>query len=290
LTWIRVDPEVDRVRTIPGFGKTSAAELAGEIGTLGRFTSEASLALYLGMAALDNQSGQYHGMRRPREVNGRAKAAMTTAVARHIECVPQSKAYYDKKRAEGKRHNQAVRALGPLGSNMLPDREGSLRLSGMRVDCMEELWSLTGEGGDVGLTLAPLRLLLARRLEGRLQVLVHEVGGDVRCGEPGVTQRFHRPPDVLCLAVEGGGEEVAQCLRVVSLVVPIGPRTASASVQDELRPRDGPQLRKDDGGNPRWLRGAWSRLSFVGCAMVPATFVPMLTLCPFTPAGGSSIL
>ncbi len=101
-----------RVRTIPGFGKTSAAELAGEIGTLDRFASESSLALYLRMATLDNQSGQYHGTKRPRQVNGRAKAAMMTAVARHIGCVPQSRAYYDKKRAEGKRHNQAVRALG----------------------------------------------------------------------------------------------------------------------------------------------------------------------------------
>jgi len=34
------------------------------------------------------------------------------AVARHISCVPASKAYYDKKRAQGKRHNQAMRALG----------------------------------------------------------------------------------------------------------------------------------------------------------------------------------
>jgi hypothetical protein len=37
---------------------------------------------------------------------------MMTAVAHHIRCVPQSRAYYDKKRAEGKTHNQAVRALG----------------------------------------------------------------------------------------------------------------------------------------------------------------------------------
>jgi len=35
-----------------------------------------------------------------------------TAVARHINCVPESRVYYEKKRAEGKRHNQAVRALG----------------------------------------------------------------------------------------------------------------------------------------------------------------------------------
>jgi hypothetical protein len=37
---------------------------------------------------------------------------MMTAVARHINYVPESKIYYDKKVAEGKTHNQAVRALG----------------------------------------------------------------------------------------------------------------------------------------------------------------------------------
>jgi len=101
-----------RLLSIPGFGTTSAAELAGEIGTLGRFESEASLALYLGMCPPDRQSGQSHGTKSPRQVNWRAKAAMMTAVARHIEKVPESRAYYEKKRAEGKKHNQAVRALG----------------------------------------------------------------------------------------------------------------------------------------------------------------------------------
>jgi len=101
-----------RIDSIPGFGKTSAAELAGEIGTFDRFTSEASLALYLGMCPLDRHSGQFHGTRSPRQVNKRAKAAMMTAVARHIERVPESRLYYEKKRAEGKKHNQAVRALG----------------------------------------------------------------------------------------------------------------------------------------------------------------------------------
>ena len=37
---------------------------------------------------------------------------MMTAVARHIRCVPESRGYYDRKRAEGKTHNQAIRALG----------------------------------------------------------------------------------------------------------------------------------------------------------------------------------
>lgn len=101
-----------RLGTIPGFGKTSIAELAGEMGTMARFDSEASLALYLGMCPLDHQSGQVQGTKRPRQVNRRAKAAMMTAVARHMAHVPESKAYYDKKRADNKKHNQAVRALG----------------------------------------------------------------------------------------------------------------------------------------------------------------------------------
>lgn len=101
-----------RLRSIPGFGPTCVAELTGEIGTIERFASEASLALYLGMCPLNNDSGQHQGSRYPRQVNRRAKAAMMVAVARHMEQAPQSRAYYDKKRAQGKKHNQAVRALG----------------------------------------------------------------------------------------------------------------------------------------------------------------------------------
>lgn len=98
--------------TIPGFGPVCSAELSGEIGSASRFAKEASLALYLGMAALDNSSGQYHGTKAPRQVNRRAKAAMMVAVDRHRKYVPASQRYYEKKRAEGKGHNQAVRALG----------------------------------------------------------------------------------------------------------------------------------------------------------------------------------
>jgi len=101
-----------RLDSIPGFGKTSIAELAGEIGTTQRFSGEGSLALYVGMSPLSKDSGQHHGSKCPRQVNRRAKAAMMTAVARHINFVPESRVYYDRKRSEGKKHNQAVRALG----------------------------------------------------------------------------------------------------------------------------------------------------------------------------------
>jgi transposase len=100
------------LRSIPGYGAISTAELAGEIGTIERFGSEGSLALYLGMATLDNSSGKYQGTKPPKHVNTRAKAAMMTAVDRHRKYVPESQRYYEKKRTQGKGHNQAIRALG----------------------------------------------------------------------------------------------------------------------------------------------------------------------------------
>lgn len=100
-----------RLRTIPGFGPICSAELAGEIGMLERFASEASLALYLGMAVLDNSSGNYKGSKYPRHVNKPGKAALMVAAAKHINQVQEAKCFYDKKRREGKAHNQAVRAF-----------------------------------------------------------------------------------------------------------------------------------------------------------------------------------
>lgn len=98
--------------SIPGFGPICTAELSGEIGNASRFVKESSLALYLGMSPLDNSSGGYQGTKTPRQINRRAKAAMMVAVDRHRKQVPASQRYYEKKRAEGKGHNQAVRALG----------------------------------------------------------------------------------------------------------------------------------------------------------------------------------
>ncbi len=102
----------NHLASIPGYGAVSSAELAGEIGTIARFRSEASLALYLGMASLDNSSGKVRGSKPPKHVNTRAKAAMMAALDHHRKRVPQSERYYEKKRAEGKRHNQSIRALG----------------------------------------------------------------------------------------------------------------------------------------------------------------------------------
>ncbi|MDO8789142.1 MAG: IS110 family transposase [Sulfuritalea sp.] len=101
-----------RIDTIPGFGRVCSAELAGEIGSLQRFSGESSLALYVGMAPLNNSSGARSGSKPPRHVNVRAKAAMMIAAAQNAATVPNSRAFYDKKRSQGKTHNQSLRALG----------------------------------------------------------------------------------------------------------------------------------------------------------------------------------
>jgi hypothetical protein len=68
--------------------------------------------VYLGMANLDNSSGTLRGSKKPRHVNRRARAAMMVGVDRHRRQVPESQRYYEKKRAEGKTHNQSIRSLG----------------------------------------------------------------------------------------------------------------------------------------------------------------------------------
>jgi len=100
------------INSIPGFGLVCSAELAGETGTLERFPKQSSFSMYIGMSPLDNKSGAYEGTKAPKHVNTRARKAMMTAVCRHMACVPESRAYYDKKRSEGKTHNKAIRALG----------------------------------------------------------------------------------------------------------------------------------------------------------------------------------
>ncbi len=54
-----------QLASIPGYGAVASAELAGEIGTIARFKSEASLALYLGMATLDTAAQRHQSTSTP---------------------------------------------------------------------------------------------------------------------------------------------------------------------------------------------------------------------------------
>jgi len=98
--------------TIPGFATVSAGTLAGEIGTLNRFESEGSLALYLGMTNLDNSSGKTKGSKRNMATNRHAKKAMINATMQHSRNTEESSVYLKKKISQGKKYQQAIRSLG----------------------------------------------------------------------------------------------------------------------------------------------------------------------------------
>jgi transposase len=100
-----------RLLSMPGFGVTTASEVASEIGNIERFRDEASLAIYMGVAPLDRSSGKRVGAKLPRQINPRARDAIMIVTIHHMATVASSRAYYDRKREQGKTHMQATRAL-----------------------------------------------------------------------------------------------------------------------------------------------------------------------------------
>jgi transposase len=96
--------------SLPGVGSGTAARLLTEVA--GRtFQSAAQLASYAGLAPVTRQSGRSrHGERAAHRGNKRLKHALYTSAASVINH-SSSQSYYRRKRAEGKRHPQAVLAL-----------------------------------------------------------------------------------------------------------------------------------------------------------------------------------
>jgi transposase len=67
-----------------------------------------------------NDSGKRTGrLRTPRRYHRALRRAMYLAALTAIRCSPQDRAYYQRKRAEGKRHVQAVICLARRRTNVL---------------------------------------------------------------------------------------------------------------------------------------------------------------------------
>lgn len=95
-----------------GFGPRTGARTLAEIGDPTRFANGGRLAAYAGLAPVDRRSGRtINNATRARTGNHRLKNAMFIAAfvaARHD---PVARAYYQRKRSEGKDHNAAVICL-----------------------------------------------------------------------------------------------------------------------------------------------------------------------------------
>ena len=97
--------------TLPGIGPRAGSRILAEIGDGARFANGSRLASYAGLAPVTRQSGSsLRGEARSRRGNHRLKNAMFLAAFASLRD-PASRAFYDRKRAEGKKHNAAVICL-----------------------------------------------------------------------------------------------------------------------------------------------------------------------------------
>ena len=89
-----------------------AALIAVEIGDVGRFCDANHLASYAGVAPRKEESGtSVHKSKKRKGGNRKLKNALMQSAQRSVQRDEVAKAYYDRKRAEGKKHLQALRAL-----------------------------------------------------------------------------------------------------------------------------------------------------------------------------------
>jgi transposase len=109
------------ILSMPGFGAILGAEfIAATGGDMGAFDSVDRLAGVAGLAPVPRDSGRISGnLKRPRRYNRRLLRTCYLSALFSIRTDPASRTYYDRKRAEGKRHTQAVLALARRRLNVL---------------------------------------------------------------------------------------------------------------------------------------------------------------------------
>ena len=106
----RVEP---LVLTIPGVSYTTGAQIVAEIGDIGRFRNAAALVSYAGLNSGVNQSGKFDSGGGPITKHGSPylRRALWLAANRARQYDPSLRAFYERKRAEGKCHRVAVTAV-----------------------------------------------------------------------------------------------------------------------------------------------------------------------------------
>ena len=99
--------------TIPGIGAVTAAAILGEIGDIRRFQTLKQLVAYAGIDPNIHQSGQFVSTKTPMSKRGSPylRHALWLAACQARIRDPQLKAYYHKRRAEGKAYGTTIGAI-----------------------------------------------------------------------------------------------------------------------------------------------------------------------------------
>ncbi|MFL6113119.1 MAG: IS110 family transposase [Catenulispora sp.] len=105
-------PQADIIRSLPGMGPRVAAEFTVAAGDLSTFASPDHPAAYAGFAPVAHDSGRRSGnLRRPKRYNRRLRHVFYMSALATLKTDGPNRAYYQRKRAEGRRHQQALIAL-----------------------------------------------------------------------------------------------------------------------------------------------------------------------------------
>lgn len=112
-------PDAALVRSLPGMGATLTAEFLAEAGGITRFPTADQLASAAGLAPVLKQSGKVRYLQRATAGNKALKRVFYQSAFCAIQRDPTSRAFYARKRAEGKRHHQALIALARRRVNVL---------------------------------------------------------------------------------------------------------------------------------------------------------------------------
>ncbi|MEX5309167.1 IS110 family transposase [Kocuria sp. CPCC 205297] len=115
---VEAHPLSEVLTSMPGIGVRTAARILTEV--VGKdFADAGHLASYAGIAPVTRRSGtSIRGEHAPRGGNKRLKRALFLSAFASLHHAP-SRAYYDRKRAQGKRHNQAIIALARRRTDVL---------------------------------------------------------------------------------------------------------------------------------------------------------------------------
>lgn len=102
-----------QITTIPGVGAVTGAAILAEIGDINRFENSDKLVAYAGIDATVYQSGQFRAMETHMSKRGSPylRLALWQAASMCIQHNDELKAYYEKKRKEGKAHGIALGAV-----------------------------------------------------------------------------------------------------------------------------------------------------------------------------------
>lgn len=112
-------PDAALVMTLPGMGAVLTAEFLAVAGGIARFPSGDHLAAAAGMAPALNQSGKIRYLQRPLAGDRTLKRVFYQSAFCALQRDPTSRAFYDRKRREGKTHHQALIALARRRINVL---------------------------------------------------------------------------------------------------------------------------------------------------------------------------